>query len=172
MLKAKGCISDQIIDHFCEVAVHILHTAAKEGLGSHPQGQVHNLMRDVNRLPIFSEAFQRIQHHLGLLYDHTAQGIDPVAMEGGLHQAPLAQPEIAITGDQAIAKNQSHTSERKRIFRIIVLIVLHDALDRIRVKNRYPFGWSKPDPDNLAIFPLQVDQELHAVALDIRQAAE
>jgi hypothetical protein len=105
-------------------------------------------------------------YRLGLLHDHRAQCIDYLVAESRLHQAPLPQPEIAIAADQTISYQQAQAGVCALILGIIALIVLKNTLDCIRVKNPHCSEQPKPDSDNVAIIPLQIDQELQTVAPD------
>ena len=54
-------------------------------------------------------------------------------MEGGLHQAPLMEPGFPIVGDESPAEQRLKDLIGIEVFVIVLLILLQNMLDTVRV---------------------------------------
>ncbi|MCY1009774.1 hypothetical protein OV079_30270 [Nannocystis pusilla] len=74
----------------------------EQGVGDDVEGEPHHRRVDVEHLsfaPGRGEALGVVDHHRGV-------GGDPLAVEGGLGQPPLAAPEVAVADEQAVAGDE------------------------------------------------------------------
>ena len=120
------------LDNFAGVAFHV---GIEKRFAGDGQGESSHLLMNINDLPVAPALAQtRGKRHHGL-------GItgDALAMKHRLHQAALTQVEIALTGEQALAQQQTRALQRasfgklagagdQQVFDVIGMIEQEEAL--------------------------------------------
>lgn len=103
MFEAKSRVANKETDVVGKRLIAIAHFTAEKRLGRNTKTQPHHFIGNINTFPSLDERFPSFQHRTCFAADHSTQSVNLILMEGGVHQASLAKPEIAIAGQQAIA---------------------------------------------------------------------
>jgi len=74
-----------------------------------------------------ASALPPLQHPAGAGGHHLGEPLDPLAVEGGLGQAPLALPEVAAGGDQPVAQQRLEPVVDEVLLVLEVMVVEHVA---------------------------------------------
>jgi hypothetical protein len=72
-------------------------------------------------------------------------------MEGGLQKAPLMQPGFSVVGDESFTEQRLKDLVRKEVFVIVLLILLEDMLNAIRVVDQVGGPDEEAYPDNITV---------------------
>ena len=72
-------------------------------------------------------------------------------MKGGLHKAPLMQPGFSVVGDESFTEQRLKDLVRKEVFVIVLLILLEDMLNAIRVVDQVGGPDEEAYPDNITV---------------------
>src|SRR5579864_2906458 len=92
-------------------------------------------------------------------------------MKGGLHQPPLAQPEVALAEQQAVAEQRTETPRRLAL--AIVVVARHQHLfDEQWMTNDHHRGQAEANAHQVAIVARDVRQQAQRVAAQIGQKAQ
>ena len=81
-----------------ELGRHPTHVGAEERLADDGERQLHHLLAEIDRLAPAVDCLVGEPDHGG------AEATEPLAMEGGLHDAPMLSPVLSLAGQDALAQ--------------------------------------------------------------------
>ena len=90
---------------------------------------------------------QHVQRAAG---HHLAEAGDATAVKGRLHQPPLAQPQLALAGEQAVAGQLADDVEQVALD-VVVVVVLEDALRAVGVVDLVEGDVAQPVAGHVAV---------------------
>ena len=112
------------------------------------------------------------EHLLRLRHHHPAVGGDALAVEGGLGQPALAQPEVALAGEQAVSEDGVHVAPEEAV--LLELRVARDehVLDQIGVVDQAGGMAGQAQADHVAVAARAVLEEAQEVAREFGKVPE
>ena len=85
--------------------------------------------------PLAALLSQRLQHGSRFFTHHVHESLDLLAVEDGLHQAALLEPEIAIAEQQSVPDQVADGLEALGFLVVIVVVRLEDVLHAFRAAD-------------------------------------
>ncbi len=117
----------------------------EEGQSGNAQRQAHHLLRDVQRCITWIAALPALQHRGRRLTHQPTEAGQPFVMKGRLHEASLVQPGLSIVGEESIAEDLLGRLHHGKVFTVVAMILLEDALHLIRVIEH--IGWPEQEAE-------------------------
>jgi hypothetical protein len=139
----------------------------KEGLGHDGPREGHHLLMGVQ-----DRAVVPVGGAAGGIGGHgLAVGRDALAVEGGLHEPSLAQPDIALGGEQPIPQECSHQADAATLDEVAVSFHEH-FLDGVRVVDQETGERAQAHWHDVAILPRAPGIEAELIAIEVAEAPE
>src|SRR5208337_5442904 len=126
----------------------------------------HHVGLDVARLPVFPGH----QHPLSVLNHHICISGDAVAMERRLSQLALGAPEIALAGQEALAKGSPCTAQPVMFDELAVLGNQH-LLDQVGMVEEENRSGPESRPDQVAVLAMPARERPQTVAAEFPQVS-
>ena len=161
-----------LADHDVEGGADLLHLAGhlrpEEGLGHDPHREAHHLVVDVAHLlrPPLREHLLRLRHH------HRAVGGDAVPVEGGLGEAPLPEPEVALAGQEAVAENGVHVAPEEAVLHELRAARDEHALDDVWMVDQAGRLAAEAHGHDVAVAPRAVFEEAEEIAGELGEVPD
>jgi hypothetical protein len=111
-----------------------LHVGIEQRLAHDGQGQAHHFLRHVHRRAI-SQRLPALSRLLGVAGHHLAVGGHALAVKRRLHQAALAQVQLALAGQQAIAQQPARHLQGAALDEAAMMRHQH-ILDQLRMVDQ------------------------------------
>ena len=149
-LETKADVGQQHADSLAH-GVHVgIQPGAEHGLADDGHGQAGQLFGDVERLAGVLSLFPLRQHIQRAAGHDLAEAGDAAAVERRLHQPALAQPQVALAGEQAIAGQLADDVEQVALD-VIVVIVLENVLRAVGMVDLVERDVAQPVAGDVAV---------------------
>ena len=109
---------------------------AEQRLADDLKREVHHLGRNVDRLAARREVLPTHQHRLSVGGHQPGETGDALAVERGLGQPPLPQPEVAVAGQQPAAGDAAQQVVLEGVLAVVPGVILKHVLDAIRMHHQ------------------------------------
>src|SRR5262249_21183221 len=107
--------------------------------------------------------------------DDLGEVSDALTVEGGLHRASLASPELAVAGDEALSQRKLKLLIAEGLPSIVGVVVLEDVLDVVGVPQQEQVSRAKTKPNDVAVLGGCIQQKAQTIPAhlsDVGQAKE
>jgi len=155
------------LESLADVEGVVAHVGIEQGLGHDALRDRHHVGVDVARLPV-----PPVRHPaLGVARHHVTVAGDALAMEGRLHQPPLAQPRVTLAQEQSVAQDRAQHLEDGSLGRVAGPGRQH-FLDEVGMAEEDQPTIHDPDRYHVTVVPHAGSEEAEHVAPELRQAAD
>jgi hypothetical protein len=139
----------------------------EERLGDDGLRQRHHLGMAIERVSLLPLG----QAERGVGRHHVAGGRDALSVEGGLDETPLAQPEVVLGEEQAVAEHRPEETHPRALVEITA--ARHqDVLDDVRMIDQDRATGAEADGDEVAVLACARGIEAELIALQVGQTSE
>ena len=138
---------------------------AEQRLADDLEREVHHLGRNVDRLAARRQAIPAHQHRLGVGCHQPRETRDALAVERGLGQPPLPQPEVTVAGQQPAAGDAAQKVVLEGVFAVILGVVLQHMLDAVGMNHQVDRQRTDGVTHDITVLARDLEQEgMRAVA--------
>ncbi len=141
----------------------------KQCLADDLQRDLHHLRVHIDRRAV-GPGIPADEHGRGRRADVVAEGVDALAVESGLHEPPLPQPQRTVARQQAAPGHLGQRVVLDGVLGVITVIVLQDVLDDRRVRDLEHLPQPQGVVDEVAVRCRMGHQETQRVPLNLRDA--
>ena len=157
------------VEDFHGATKHVRLTAdviAEQGPGHNAQGKLGHFLDHFQRLADLG--FPLVQHERGEVGHERAEGLNALAVEGGLSHASLLQPRFPFAGEDAFPQHGlEHHEVGRAFFGVVAVVVLQNALDVVGMIDQGGGPAISAVADNVAVFPGDAHDKLQWVAANL-----
>ena len=142
-----GCVFEEDVEIFADLRGVARDVGVEESFADDLEGETHHGVVEVDGLaglPGFEEARGAGGHGGGVVGD-------AVAVEGGLHHAALAEPEVTFAGEEAVAEDVPIGAEDATLDEFFG-VVDEDVFDVVGVKEQVGADVEEAEADDVAEF--------------------
>src|SRR5262245_41825541 len=156
-----------LADHLPDLRRITCNIGIEQGFGDDPHGQVVHIDIDGPGravLPLRSKVSRVIDHDLCIR-------ADTFGVEGRLHQAALALPELTFAREQTVAYKRSHDLLGSGSLVVLVRLAYKDLVGQFRCVHDNHWKWPEPELGHIAVLAL-LQEEIDNVVVEFMNTAQ
>ena len=166
--EAGGDLLHDPRERLIHLAHLLLHVHVEERLGRDAQGEGHHLLMGVARLsiaPVARCALRVLHHRPGVVGE-------PVRVEGGRGEASLAQPEVPLAREQAVAEEETDLVPEEAVLDEVARLFHQHLFDMLGTGDEQRGPPGEVEAHQVAVLPGAGREELERAGPQIAEAAE